>query len=87
MRYRHRLSSITALVAAACVAAPLSAQGRAAAPKPNYSAPDGAPYTAEEVTVTTPMGHTGNYAKLPPPVRVDPNVVGFVTDWLVRRLK
>ena len=58
MRYRHRSSSITALLAAACVAAPLGAQGRAAAPKPDYSAPAGAPYTAEEVTVTTPMGHT-----------------------------
>ena len=58
MRYRHRLSSITALVVATSVAAPLSAQGRASAPKPDYSAPAGAPYTAEEVTVTTPMGHT-----------------------------
>ena len=58
MHYRHRVSSITALLAAVCVAAPLSAQGRAAAPKPDYSAPAGAPYTAEEVTVTTPMGHT-----------------------------
>jgi hypothetical protein len=26
--------------------------------KPDYSAPPGAPYTAEEVRVTTPMGHT-----------------------------
>ena len=26
--------------------------------KPDYSAPAGAPYTAEDVTVTTPMGHT-----------------------------
>ncbi len=26
--------------------------------KPDYSAPSGAPYTAEDVTVTTPMGHT-----------------------------
>ena len=56
MRYRHRLSSITALVVATSVAAPLSAQGRASAPKPDYSAPAGAPYTAEEVTVTTPNG-------------------------------
>jgi uncharacterized protein len=37
--------------------------------------------------VVDPDGFPGNYAKLPPPVRVDPNVVGFVTDWLVRRLK
>lgn len=27
-------------------------------PKPDYSAPADAPYTAEEVSVTTPMGHT-----------------------------
>jgi dipeptidyl aminopeptidase/acylaminoacyl peptidase len=27
-------------------------------PKPDYSAPAGAPYTAEEVSVVTPMGHT-----------------------------
>lgn len=27
-------------------------------PPPDYSAPPGAPYTAEEVTVQTPMGHT-----------------------------
>jgi dienelactone hydrolase len=37
--------------------------------------------------VVDPDGFPGNYTKLPPPVRVDPNVVGFVTDWLVRRLK
>jgi dienelactone hydrolase len=37
--------------------------------------------------VVDPDGFPGNYAKLPPPIRVDPNVVGFVTDWLVRRLK
>ena len=58
MRHSHRSSSIAALLAAACVAAPLGAQGRGAAPKPDYNAPPGAPYTAEEVTVTTPMGHT-----------------------------
>lgn len=27
-------------------------------PKPDYSAPAGAPYTAEEVTIPTPMGHS-----------------------------
>ena len=58
MRQSHRSWSIAALITAAGVAAPLSAQGRGAAPKPDYSAPAGAPYTAEEVTVTTPMGHT-----------------------------
>ena len=61
MRHYHRWSSIVALLAAA-VTMPVAAQGRgegrAAAPKPDYSAPAGAPYTAEEVTVTTPMGHT-----------------------------
>src|SRR5215510_11242877 len=30
----------------------------AGAPKPDYSAPANAPYTAEDVVVTTPMGHT-----------------------------
>ncbi len=34
-----------------------SAGAMAVAP-PDYSAPPGAPYTAEEVTVTTPAGHT-----------------------------
>jgi dipeptidyl aminopeptidase/acylaminoacyl peptidase len=62
--HSHRTSSATRrylhLVGAAliCGALPLSAQGGAAAAKPDYSAPAGAPYTAEEVTVTTPMGHT-----------------------------
>ena len=37
--------------------------------------------------VVDPVVFPVNYTKLPPPVRVDPNVVGFVTDWLVRRLK
>ncbi len=31
---------------------------RGAATPPNYSAPAGAPYTATDVTVSTPMGHT-----------------------------
>ncbi|MBV9880411.1 MAG: serine hydrolase, partial [Gemmatirosa sp.] len=35
-----------------------AAGGRAAAPATDYSAPAGAPYTAENVTVPTPMGHT-----------------------------
>ena len=49
------------VLAALCVSAPLVAQGgvgRGNAPPPDYSAPAGAPYTAEEVTVNTPMGHT-----------------------------
>jgi len=58
MRHPH-CSSIAALIALACLALPAGAQGRsAAAVKPDYSAPAGAPYTAEDVTVTTPMGHT-----------------------------
>lgn len=39
------------------IARPLMAQ-RGAATKPDYSAPAGAPYTAVEVTVPTPLGHT-----------------------------
>src|SRR5678816_4063604 len=58
MRYHH-CSSIAALIALSCLALPAGAQGRGgAAAKPDYSAPAGAPYTAEDVTVTTPMGHT-----------------------------
>ena len=34
------------------------ATGRGTEPKVDYSAPAGATYTAEEVTVQTPMGHT-----------------------------
>jgi hypothetical protein len=36
--------------------------------------------------VVDPDGFPGNYAKLPPPVRVDPHVLGLVADWLVLRL-
>src|SRR5215204_3686014 len=35
-----------------------SQQAAAAKPKPDYSAPADAPYTAEDVVVTTPAGHT-----------------------------
>jgi dipeptidyl aminopeptidase/acylaminoacyl peptidase len=47
-------------VAAALVLFPalLTAQQAAPAPKPDYSAPAGAPYRAEDVTVPTPAGHT-----------------------------
>jgi alpha-beta hydrolase superfamily lysophospholipase len=48
---------IFVIVGAAALAAPLGAQGRASTP-PDYSAPAGAPYTAEQVIVGTPMGHT-----------------------------
>lgn len=58
-------SAAALLLAASCAAAlPLAAQEREAAdssrrtPPPDYSAPLGAPYTAEDVTVPTPMGHT-----------------------------
>ena len=42
---------------ATLVAATASAQTKPAEPR-DYSAPPGAPYRAESVTVTTPMGHT-----------------------------
>ena len=47
----------------ALAVAPLQAQqateeGQAKPQKPDYSAPADAPYTAEDVTVPTPMGHT-----------------------------
>ena len=54
-------SATLAIFAAICASASANAQGRggrAAAPPPDYSAPPGAPYTAEEVIVNTPMGHT-----------------------------
>jgi uncharacterized protein len=52
---------IGALLAAATLGSPSGAQrgaGPVAAPKADYSAPAGAPYTAEQVTVPTPAGHT-----------------------------
>ena len=39
-------------------ATPSAPAARPPRPAPDYSAPAGAPYTAEEVTVTTPAGHT-----------------------------
>ena len=64
--HSHFAPCLRALAAAALVnlpAAPLLAQqagGRGTGPaqKPDYSAPAGAPYTAEEVTIQTPAGHT-----------------------------
>jgi uncharacterized protein len=32
-------------------------------------------------------GYPGGYTKLPPPVRMEPEVVGIVADWLVERLR
>ena len=57
------IAAILALAASVCTALPLAAQEQQAAdtsrPAPSdYSAPLGAPYTAENVTVPTPMGHT-----------------------------
>jgi CubicO group peptidase (beta-lactamase class C family)/dienelactone hydrolase len=37
--------------------------------------------------VVDPDGFPLGYAKLPPPIRVDPKVVGIVADWLAERLK
>jgi hypothetical protein len=36
--------------------------------------------------VVDPDGYPGNYAKLPPPVRIKQDVVGEVVDWLASRL-
>jgi len=58
MLISRRSHSFAAVTASILVASSLAAQGRGAAQKPDYSAPPGAPYTAEEVTVPTPMGHT-----------------------------
>src|SRR6185436_2745476 len=55
MRSIHSISSL--LVAATALIATASAQTKPAEPR-DYSAPPGAPYRAETVTVTTPMGHT-----------------------------
>jgi dipeptidyl aminopeptidase/acylaminoacyl peptidase len=61
-----RLSSLQfvgPLASLILVASPLAAQGRSSAdttrtpPRKDYSAPLGAPYTAHDVTITTPMGH------------------------------
>src|SRR6478752_1779877 len=54
MHNSHRWSVFLAV----CATARLAAQGRGEAQRLDYSAPAGAPYTAEEVTVHTPMGHT-----------------------------
>lgn len=37
--------------------------------------------------VVDPDGYPPNYAKLPAPVRIQPEVVGTIVDWLVARLK
>ena len=37
--------------------------------------------------VPDPDGFPGNYAKLPAPIMIKPEVVDMVTDWLVKRLK
>ena len=63
MNHRAVRGGLTALGACGLMSvatATLEAQraGRAAAEKPDYSAPADAPYVAEDVIVTTPMGHT-----------------------------
>lgn len=58
------------------------------APRPNYAAPLGGAYTAEDVTVPTPMGHTlAGTLTLPrgASATVEPVVVGTVVEWLDRR--
>ena len=53
------LAALLALAAAGSASAQAGARPKpAAAPPPDYSAPPGAPYTAIEVRVPTPMGHT-----------------------------
>jgi len=37
--------------------------------------------------VVDPDGYPPNYAKLPAPLRMQPEVVGTIVDWLVARLK
>ena len=37
--------------------------------------------------VRDPDGFPGGYAKLPPPVRMEPSVVGQIVDWLAIRLR
>lgn len=51
-----RSSLVVATIVATLVSRPLAAQ-RGEAAKPDYSAPSGAPYTAIDVVVPTPMGH------------------------------
>lgn len=66
MRKRIHEASIAIFIAlfsltvGAIVTTPATAQQAQTLPpaKPDYSAPPGAPYTAEEVTVPTPAGHT-----------------------------
>ncbi|MBK9154647.1 MAG: alpha/beta fold hydrolase [Chloracidobacterium sp.] len=49
-------------------------------PKPDYSAPADAPYTAEDVSVTTPMGHTlAGTLTLPKAVSKSKRVAAIVT--------
>ena len=50
-------AGMAAAVALGFVASPAVAQ-RGSQAKPDYSAPAGAPYTAEDVTISTPAGHT-----------------------------
>jgi dipeptidyl aminopeptidase/acylaminoacyl peptidase len=54
MRFAFAVAAATCFVPAA----PLLAQRGGSEQPRDYSAPGGAPYTAENVTITTPMGHT-----------------------------
>jgi dipeptidyl aminopeptidase/acylaminoacyl peptidase len=61
MRLRTSSNSFRTVLCIAAAALPASAsiaQRSAGASKPDYSAPADAPYTAEEVTVQMPAGHT-----------------------------
>src|SRR5262245_54861606 len=53
----HRLAALAA-AASSLMVSPLVAQQTGSAAKSDYSAPADASYTAEDVTVTTPAGHT-----------------------------
>lgn len=60
---RLHVRGLATLLAVVLLAQPLAAQDRQSQDSsrrrpPDYSAPLGAPYTAEDVTVPTPMGHT-----------------------------
>lgn len=87
MRYRC-YPSVGLLASVALVAGALPAQGRSRADttRKDYSAPLGAPYTAQDVTIPTPMGHAlAGTLTLPTGASATNKVGAVVTEGLVRR--
>lgn len=61
----------------------LAGMGRSALPSPTVPRlPD-----LNHLFVHDPDGFPGNYAKLPPPIVMQADVLGMIADWLAQRLR